>query len=465
MLLSQIKEREYRFKLALRMGLPIFALVSTFIIHLFLQTERTFDEHFYIESIVVLLVSIYFIFYLIYKGFDDKITNNVSKAFTRAYIYKHINKNLKSNEDYTYLLISIDNLRDINSRYGVKNADKILFEVSTWISEYLESKDIKKAPIGHINGADFLVELKGINSEYKVLLEMLCLKGDEFKIDNIEVKISAATNNTTLSRELDYLVENLFEIQEQNRHTKEIQNTTQEMDPSELELYVIEALKERKFLTMTQNVINNDGIEVKELFVKLQASNGKLIHPKAYIKVLDKLRLMSDFDLMVLEEQIMLKNDLSSTTLAINISPTSIRDPHFVQKVKELFHTNGEARMKIIFLLYEKEHFSHNSRYNMILQSLRKSGILVAIDRLGASHSSFLYLRDLDVDIVRFDSVYSKNQDIKYMGVIHGLNTMAKDMGIKTWIKMIENEEMYKDIETLNIEYIQGNYFGILEKK
>ena len=148
--------------------------------------------------------------------------------------------------------------------------------------------------------------LDGIKSEYKVLLELLCLKADEFTIDDIEVKISAAINDTTVSRQLDYLVENLFELQGLNRSTKLIQNSNNEINPSELESFVINAIKKRDLLILHQDVYSKDEILIKECFVKLKTVNGKIIHPKDCTKVLYKHRLMMQFDLIVLEKNIQL---------------------------------------------------------------------------------------------------------------------------------------------------------------
>jgi len=464
MQLPEIKEREYRFKLALRMGLPIFVLFFIFVLHTFVTTSKNLDIYFFIESLVLLFVSVYFIFYLIYEGYDSKITNDISKVFTRDALYDYLNKRLKTKDEYTFLLISIDNLNDINSKYGVKSADKVLYEIGQWLCEYLESKNITNFPIGHVNGAEFVVCLQGINSEYKVILEMLCLKGDEFRIDDIEVKISAAINNTNHSRELDYIIENLFELQAQNRDTKKIQNNSDEINPSELESFVISAIKKQKFVSLTQNVYSDEKVAIKECFVKLETPSGKIIHPKTYTKVLNKLRLMLDFDLMVLEKNIQNCKNKNNILFAINISPTSIRNPVFVQKVKELLIKNQDLKNKIIFLLYENQYYSHLSKYNNSLQSLRKAGILIAIDKLGSSHTSFLYLRDLDIDIVRFDTIYSKDlENQKYNSIIKGLQTIANDNGLKTWMKMIESEEQLSEVRKLGVNYKQGIYLSKLE--
>lgn len=463
MLLPQTKEREYRFKLALRMVLPIFALVLALIFHTFITSDNNISSSFYIESILVFLISTYFIFYLIYKGFDIKITDSVSKTFTREYLYKYLKKEIKDSKEYTLLLVSIENLDEINNRYGIKNGDKVLFEVANWIGEYFKEKDIVNFPLGHIKGGDFIIGLKGNKVEYKTIIELMFLKSDEFSVDDIEIKISGAINDTNLSNDTNYLIENLFELQSQNRDSKLVANLDNEMNPSELESHVINAIKRRDIVTMTQDVFENENMIIKECFVKLKDENDKLIHQKMYMKVLDKLRLMVDYDLIVLEKNIARCKKSNSEIFAFSISPTSIRNSFFLSRVKELLNNNSHAKNRIILLLSENEYYPRTDKYNNTLQSLRDIGIKIAIDRLGSIHTSFLYLRDLDVDAVRFDSFYTENiNENKYKNIINGFNIMAHQKGVKTWIKMIESEEDYNLSKELYIDYLQGKYIAPL---
>ncbi|QOY55824.1 GGDEF domain-containing protein [Candidatus Sulfurimonas marisnigri] len=447
------------------MVLPIFTLVIALIFHTFITSSESLNSSFYIESILVLVFSIYFIFYLIYKGFDTKITDSVSKVFTREYLYKYLKKELKDNKNYTLVLISIDNLNEINSRYGIKNGDKVLFEVAKWIGEYFKTKEIINFPLGHIKGGDFIIGLKGNKANYKTRLELMFLKADELKVDDIEVQISGAINDNSLSSDIYYLIENLFELQNHNQNYKLVANLDDEMNPSELESHVINAIKKRDFELMTQDVFEKDSVIINECFIKLKTQNSKLIHPKKYMKVLDKLRLMVDYDLMILEENIKNCKASNRDIFAIPISPTSIRNQFFLTRVKELINGNSNAKNRIIFLLSEKEYYSRIEKYNMILQSLRKIGIKIAIDRLGSIHTSFLYLRDLDIDMVRFDSYYTKDiNENKNKSVINGFNIMAHQKGVKTWIKMVENEDEYNLSKELDIDYMQGKYIASLKK-
>ena len=464
MLLPQTKEREYRFRLALRMVLPVFALILALIFHTFITSNEAISISFYAEALLVLVFSIYFILYLIYKGFDINITDSVTKTFTRQYLYEYIKKEISENENYTLLLISIDNLNEINNRYGIKNGDKVLYEVAKWIGEYFKHKDIINFPLGHIKGGDFIIGLKGSKSEYKTFLELMCLKSDDFKIDDIEIQISGAINDTSLSTDINYLIENLFELQQQNRSSKQVTNIHEEINPSELESFVIHAIKQKTFVLSTQDVFSDNKVVMKECFIKLKTTEGKLLHPKAYMKVLDKLRLMVDYDLMILEKNINRCSLVESKKYAINIAPTSIRNPRFISRVKELFEANVEIKDKVVFILSENEYYPRIDKYNSTLQILRDIGIKIAIDRLGSIHTSFLYLRDLDIDIVRFDSYYSKNSnESKHRAVIEGFNKMAHEKGVKTWMKMVENEDINKISKELSIDYLQGKYLAKLE--
>ncbi len=464
MLLPKTKEREYRFKLALRMGLPIFGLVLALISHTLINSYATLTASFYIESIIVLVFSIYFIFYLIYNGFDTKITESNTGAFTREYLYKYLKKRINLKKEYTLILISCDNIVDINTRYGIKNGDKVLKELSIWLSEYLESKNIKYYPFGHIKSGDFVVGLEGYKEQYTTIMELMCLKSDELMVDDIEVKISGAINDTTYTYSLDYLIENLFEIQEQNRNNKIQSSKYKEISPSELEKFVIQAVSNKSFEMKKQYIYENDKKIMKECFVKLQTPCGKLLHAKSYMKVLDKLRLMVDFDLMVLKSSIKECRSEDEEIFALNISPTSIRNHNFLRQLKDLLAKNKYLKNKIMFILNEREYYSRVDRYKEILDTLRLEGVLIAIDKIGASHTSFLYLRELNIDAIRFDTHYTKELNNRDANMLQGFITIAKGRNIRTWVKMIESAQVKEKLKVIGIEYMQGKYLGKLEE-
>ncbi len=462
MLLPQIKEREYRFKLALRMGLPVFGLALTLIINRLISNYENLDPSFFVIAILLIVFNIYFIFYIIYNSFDIKITEVVSKTFTREYLYRELKKNIDRGEKYSLILVSIDNLIDINKRYGIKNTDRVIQEVTLWIEKYFETKNISNFPMGRIKDGDFVIGLNGSKESYIAIMELMCIRSEELKVDDIEIKISSTIVDTTYSKELDYLIENLFEIQIDKRSQKLL---SQELDPNEIELFVMNAIKNRSFTIMSQKIFNAKESNIEECFVKLITPSGKIIHQKIYMKVLDRLGLMVDFDLIILEKNII--NYLNSKNkFAMSISPSSLRNHIFIHRAKGLLANNIEIKDRVIFLLSENSYYSHVDRYNSILRSFKDLGVTFCIDRLGSIHTSFLYLRELDIDMVRFDSFYSKNiLDDNYRGIVEGFNLMAHKKGVKTWIRLIETGEIKEKVDSLEIDYMQGNFLSPINKK
>jgi len=460
MLLPAIKEREYRFTLALRMGLPIFALVLALISHTLITNYSSLGTSFYVESLLLLIISIYFIFYLLYKGFDVKIRDYASGAFTREYLENYLSKELSTHEEYSLILISIENLDDINQMYGIKYGDRTLKESVQWVVKQLKKEKIVNFPIGHFKGGDFILGLPQNKEKYTTIVELLGIKAREFKVDDVEITISTAITDTNYSHELDFLIEDLFQLQENN---KKIMSSKSEesIDPNQLEIMVIKAIKNKNLLLSFQDVLENNSVVMRECFVKLKRDDGKIIYPKTYIKIVQKLGLRLTFDLIVLEACIKATRD-ETIRVAVNISPTSLRNEKFLLQIEEILkNMKGRA---IVFILSEHEYYSFISRYNAIIKSLKKMGALICIDRVGSYHSSFLYLRELDIDMIRYDTYYSNENKLREnRSIVDGFNLIAKEKKMKTWIKNLQTQESVHLARSANIDYMQGKYLADLQ--
>ncbi len=453
MLLPEIKEREQRFTLALRMGLPIFALVLALISHTLITNYSSLETSFYVESLLLLAISTYFIFYLLYKGADVQIRDFASGAFTREYLEKYISNSLKKYDAYTLVLLRVENLSDINQQYGIQAGDRVLKQSVEWLVASLKKEKISNFPIGHFQGGDLILGLKGYKEQYQTVFELLSLKARDFKVEDIEVKISLSCVDTHYSHTLDFLFEKLLQTQEQE----------ESIDPSHLEVMVIQAIKRKNFIIHTQAVFEQKSVIMQECFVKLHGENGKIIYPKTYIKVVQKLGLRLNFDIMVLQECVQ-KYQKSEITLAVNIAPSSLRNEKFVRSAQEILTQAGIKN--IVFILAEEEYYSFTSRYNSIIKHLKSFGVAICIDRIGTYHASFLYLRELDIDMIRYDSYYSKEAKMQaHKSIIDGFHLMAEEKKLKTWIKNLQTQASLDMAQKSGIDFMQGKILANINEE
>lgn len=460
MLLPEEKERALRFKLALRMGLPIFLLFMIILISFFSFGEGTIPVFFIVIAISAFVVMIYYIFYLIYQGQEERITDPITHTFSREYLINYFKKQIEKGP-YTVLLISVRNLTDINSRYGVKKGDKILYEVGQWIGYFLKEKEIERFPIGHYKGSDFLIGLPGTKDSYQNMLDLMCLKFQNRTIDEIEISLSSAIVDTKYSRDIEQLITRLFDVAEEK--SANMQNMDEdEIDPTELETSVIHAVQKHAFSLMFQIVNEKGTASMLEASVKLINDEGKIIHQNKFMPVIDRLGLRRTYDEMILEKVVNISENVPhNLILAFALSPSTVRNNSFLEKALTLLSNNESARGRIMFVLSENDYYDHPKRYNELLQAYRRMGIFIALDNFGAFKSSMAFLKDIKVDVLRFDNSFGKHiREKEYQDIVKGLNVIVQGLGLRSWIRLIEDSFQERIVTSLGIDFVQGNYLG-----
>lgn len=450
---TEEKERSHRFALALRMGLPIFFLSSVTLFALFTQTYTTLTS-LVILSITLLGIMIYFIFYLIYQSSQENITDTVTHTFTPEYFFQLLKKSI-AKKTQTLVLISVENLWSINERYGIKNGDKALLSTVMKIDSFFRDKKIEKLPVGRYKGSYFLVFLPGEKEQYVPFIELFLSKYQNHINDEIEIRLEAVMIDSRLGNDVELLVSRLYEL-----HNDRVSSEKEDVySINELENEISEALEEKRFSIGFWPVYCDED-PVFDTTIKLIDSEGRFIHQSRYIPVLNRLNKMRLLESEVLE-QIGALCDERKRNFVVTVSSVTLRNPHFFEHALTLFERYPLARYKITLMFEEKEYCHQLERFAHQIAHYRKAGYKIALDRLGGFHTTLLYLKELEVDLVRFDPLYTRHiKEAGYQNIIQGLNLSAHLCGAKTWMSMIEDSNTDTIAQSLKINYRQGNFHG-----
>ena len=447
------KEREHRFVLALRMGLPIFFLSTVSLFALLTQHYTTFSS-LIVLSIAILGVMIYFIFYLIYQSSRENITDPITHTFTSEFFFRLAAKAF-AKKTHTVVMISVENLWSINERYGFKNGDGALQNTVYKIDQFFREKGVEKLPIGRHKGGDFIILLAGEKEKYTALLELFLSKYQNFVHNEIEIRLEAVMIDSRLSQEIELLTSRLYEL-----HNDRINGDREELySISDLETEILNALGEKRFSIGFWPVCCDEN-QIYDTTVKLIDSQGRFIHQSRYVPALNRLNKMCLFESEILEHLGSLCDE-STRNFIVTISSVTLRNPHFFEHALTLFERYPKARYKITMLFEEKEYCHQLERFAQQIAHYRKAGYKIALDKLGGHHTALLYLKELEIDVVRFDTNYSRNiRKEGYQNILQGLNLSANLCGANTWISMIEDEESDYIAQSLKINYREGNYLG-----
>ena len=458
MLYPHKKERSHRFLLALRTGLPLFLLAAILMFIRLSDYFQTIPIGFYLSAILILAISIYFIFYMIYRGFDEQITDPITHTFTRQKVVSILKEEIKIDSDYSIVLISIDNLSDINARYGTQAGDKVLERVAKEIGNFFDDKGFGKFPIGHFKGGDFLIGLKASYETVRPFVEMIYIKFDDFIMNEMEIKVKGAIVDKSLSADVPALIERLFELKMSDADDGEQVESTKQSDISllELEENIRYAIANRTFSLMFQLLQAEE--KIVQVSIKLQGRNENIIHQKVFMPILKRLGYEREFDEILLEKVLSICKKTDDLSFAFNISPSVLRNMRFTQRFKQMLTSEKIDASRLIIILSEKEVYANMKRYNDLLQEYRALGLRFVLDNVGSLNATVEYIKRLEVDIIRFDKPFSKHIDSPaYNALLHAYIGICKEMNMKSWIKMIDSIESKKRCEEMNIDYIQGN--------
>lgn len=445
-------ERSHRFRLALRMGLPVFLLTVVTFFSLLNNHNEGVIVSFITVSLLLLGVMVYFIFYLIYQSSRENITDSVTHTFTPDYFFSLYQKEKGTK---TLMLISLENLSAINERYGITNGNKILANTAQIINRFFAEKGVEKLPLCRYKGGDFLLYFPEKKEKYAPLIELLIAKYQNYLDNDIEVRLEAVMVDSRLSDNYEMLISRLYEL----HHDRISSEKEEEYSINELEYQIIEALDVGR-ISIGLWPLCCEEEKLYDTSLKLVDSQGRFIHQSRYVPVLNRLNKMRLFEMVCLEKIGALCVEHEGD-FVLSISPTSLRNPYFFEHAVTMFERFAPAQGRITLMFEEKEYCHQLERFKQQLAQYRRVGYKIALDRLGGHHTTMLYLKELNVDLVRFDPVYARHiREQGYQNILQGLNLSAHLCGAKTWITMIEDGYSDSIAKAMKINYRQGNYLG-----
>lgn len=454
---TERKERSHRFALALRMGLPIFLLTTLTLFSLLNQWTDTIFESFVLLSIALLIVIVYFIFYLIYQSARENITDPVTHTFTQEYFADLLDKT-RRDRIVTVMMITVNNIMGINERYGMKNGNAVLKQSVALINDFFTSKKLDRLPICRFRGGDFLLYLEGEKETFAPMLELFLAKYQDTLVNEIEVHFEGVIVDTRVPVSFEETVNRLYEFLDHQRENKTI-HADDEVEEGELERQILSALEAKRYSIAFQEVCcEEEGMF--ETSVKLVDETGNYIHQNRFVPFLNREGKMRQFESDILEQVVELAAS-HREMFAMAVSSVVLRNGYFLQFALEMLQRHPEAKDKIVLIIGEKEYCPQVKRFVQQIAQYRAVGYKIALDRLGGYHTTLLYLKEFQVDFVRFDPLYAKHiKEEGYQHILQGLNMTAHLCGTRTWIPMIEDQESDEIAKGLGINYRQGNFIG-----
>jgi EAL domain-containing protein (putative c-di-GMP-specific phosphodiesterase class I) len=461
MLLSERQERERRFKLALRAGIPVILLTFLVLYSTFFKDNAlnfTLENSFLIGAI--LFITVYFIYFLMELSVKETLLDQATQGFNE----KSFIKQLQKYKPKTLVLFIVENLSIINENYSTDDVDLLLYNITHKLNQELNKLGLNKALIARRYGSEFLIAIDNESDDIQTIFETFITNNKI--INDIELNYNFAVITNTgkeLEKDIVYLkdlISTQYRIRNRNKRSSVIKDAK---EVSETEDCIINTLKEKNLLLTFRPLLNTETekIDIYEISTKLRSPKIGNILPKVYLPVINRLGLGREYDLALVEHIINILPLIDENiSFSFNLSPFSLRDENFQEKFFTYLEKSNINPSRLIIELYERKAHHDLSGYLKTLNKFRAKGILIAIDNFGSSNASMEYMKNFNFDLVQFDRDYvTKLNDTNTYAMLGSLVKMSKDLNITTVAKWVDDESQKNKLKKLGINYMQG--FGI----
>src|SRR5690349_9862159 len=157
-----------------------------------------------------------------------------------------------------------------------------------------------------------------------------------------------------------------------------------------------------------------------------------------------------------------LKLEHSPRRCFVNLSGQSLGDDSFHAFLLEMFSHLPELAKYITFEVTETAIISTLSKAQRIMALLRERGCTFALDDFGTGMSSFVYLKELEVQYLKIAGPFVKNMATSSLdeAIVRNFAAFARQMDLVTiaeWVEDSRTEDLLRDMK---VDYAQGYLHG-----
>ena len=439
-------------------------LVLTLMIHAFYRDQKLrYFRHIQVKQA------------LAYVDNHDQLTGLVNRAHFDRKLSEHIHGNGKVDSGVVFH-IDIDKFQVMNNSFGYAIGDKFLNAASMELKGFLPND----ATVSRLGNDEFAVllpslqftEAKSFAHEIRLLFQKIQL--DELKKENnITVCVGVVRLDLSIfdaAQVFLSLGQAVRLAKEKGRNRVQVYQSDDEQlvqHANEMEVLheITQALKENRFVLYRQKIkpLTSEKQSHFEVLVRMVSKQGKIIPPNDFIPAAEKYNHVKQIDYWVIENtfKLMLLNQYDNETIySINLSGLTIADRDIYDNVILLFEQYKVSPQRICFEVTETTAISHLKSALHFMNQMREFGCSFSLDDFGSGLSSYSYLQQLPVNVIKIDGIFVRDMDTNEVNriFVENIKRTATAMKKKVVAEFVENVEIEKMLIEIGVDYGQGFY-------
>ncbi|NCB12812.1 MAG: GGDEF and EAL domain-containing protein, partial [Erysipelotrichia bacterium] len=411
-----------------------------------------------------------------YYAARDPLTDLFNQRVFNDMMAYEIKRAKKHKYSFALMIIDCDNFKLINDNFGHAFGDKFLQTIADILKEEKRPEDI----VARYGGDEFTIILPECDENGTLAVANRILKKiettkliapDDSRIGiTISIGVCVYPIHTLSQKDMFTIADSMmYQVKEEGKNSIKIPNhmdvstiLKQKQEKSSLLIKAIENDQIEAYFQPIQPLSNDNKLVIHELLMRIH-QDDRVVSAYEFIEIAEARGLINTMDLMVIEKAFKKIQESSyEGILFINLSPKSLIMGDFINKVNKLIDKYKIEKEKIVFEITERETVKNFSLLEKFVHTLKSEGYKFAIDDFGSGFSSFHYIKKFPIDYIKIDGdfIININKDEKDKAFVNSIITLAKELKVQTIAEFVENEEIEKVLEELEVDYAQGYYIG-----
>jgi len=374
------------------------------------------------------------------------------------------------------LFIDLDHFKKVNDTLGHAAGDKLLQLVAQRLTQTLRRSDT----LARLGGDEFVIILeilKSVHFSASVAKRAIAALQKPFMINEQEVHVSPSIGISVFpfgEQSADDLVVEadvaMYRAKQHGRNTFEFY--TQDMNTRSLHRLNMEsalhyALQQQEYVLHFQPQMDFTTNRITGFEALLRWNNRfkGLMLPNEFIDVLEETGLIIDVGEWVIEEtcrqlsewrdQLQLDSELRVT---INLSPSQFEKDNLPEVIEQNIKKYNLPASKLGLEITEGAFRRDADVIIRRLKELRKMGISIVLDDVGAGHSSLVQLKAYPIDMIKIDGSIIQDlvQDRGSQAIVRAVIALARTLDIEVIAEGVETLAQQQLLKSFECYHMQG---------
>jgi diguanylate cyclase len=413
-----------------------------------------------------------------YQATHDALTGLVNRMEFETRLRCLLQKTHEEKSTHALMYIDLDQFKIVNDACGHSVGDELLQKIGKLLTETVRNRDT----LARLGGDEFGVILEYCTTDQaQRVAQQICDSMEDFRFlhDNRRFRIGTSIGLVSLDNRwattaalMQAADTSCYAAKEAGRNRVHVWfDTDQAMRTRQGEMQwttrIEQALDENRFQLYAQRIEDlhgeNKGIHA-EILLRMLDADGTMIPPGAFLPAAERFHLASRIDRWVLRTTINWllcrpENAPEIDMLCVNLSGQSIGDRAFHRQAAEMLLDAGpKVCAQLCLEITETAAVTNLADASLFIDQVSNLGVRIALDDFGAGASSFGYLKNLDVDILKIDGQFIRDimKDPLNEVAVRCFIDVAKVLNLKTVAEFIDKPEVLQRIRELDVDYAQG---------